>query len=398
VITSQLRRSLSLVLACALAGAGLGCGGGGAKSATSSACTAAAARQLGQVAVRAYREAGHGVNVQAAVSVLKGSRPLQQAVARGDARAIQALLPHLVHGYIWRLQITRGARLLADVGSGDALAPTTGVLQDRAGSVVGSYRLAVLPDRAYADLVAHLSGGTVNISSAGRVLALGRPPGGAIVDGPGWTFNFAGVAFPSGPVQVALKIPSTLLPSTCSEAGAAAVYAAGQVAMTIYGEEASSAPVRQAVRVVQRFTPLLRSVAAGDPVGSHHALMKLLYNRMHIVRIRVLRHGKVLGDVGGPLVLGPSTAPLISNGHRVGTAVIAIQDDRGFQLLTRRFTGALTLLRIGGHQLLGQLNPGPAQLPDRGAVNYRGVRYEVFSFIAKAFPSGRLRISVLLPV
>ena len=58
------------------------------------------------------------------------------------------------------------------------------------------------------------------------------------------------------------------------------------------------------------------------------------------------------------------------------------------------------MLREGSHTLpvAGAISPGPASIPARGPVAYRGRTYEAFSFDAQAFPSGTLRISLLVPV
>jgi hypothetical protein len=44
---------------------------------------------------------------------------------------------------------------------------------------------------------------------------------------------------------------------------------------------------------------------------------------------------------------------------------------------------------------MGTLDPGPAAVPDRGAVAYADHSYEAYSFTGTAFPSGPLRISLL---
>ena len=46
----------------------------------------------------------------------------------------------------------------------------------------------------------------------------------------------------------------------------------------------------------------------------------------------------------------------------------------------------------------GLLTPGPAKIPGHGPVSYRHTSYEAFSFDAASFPSGPLRISLLLPL
>jgi len=86
---------------------------------------------------------------------------------------------------------------------------------------------------------------------------------------------------------------------------------------------------------------------------------------------------------------------LRTGGRVVGRFLTAIQDDAGYMKLARLFTGAEVLMRIGSRQVMGTLSPGPAQVPDRGTVSYRGRRYQAYSFRATAFPSGPLRISLL---
>jgi hypothetical protein len=46
----------------------------------------------------------------------------------------------------------------------------------------------------------------------------------------------------------------------------------------------------------------------------------------------------------------------------------------------------------------GLVAPGPASIPAHGPVTYRHVSYQAYSFEASAFPSGPLRISLLVPL
>ncbi|MEA2334092.1 MAG: hypothetical protein QOG40_582, partial [Solirubrobacteraceae bacterium] len=41
-------------------------------------------------------------------------------------------------------------------------------------------------------------------------------------------------------------------------------------------------------------------------------------------------------------------------------------------------------------------SPGP--IPTSGPVSYRGKRFRAYTFTAEAFPSGPLRITVLIPI
>jgi hypothetical protein len=119
---------------------------------------------------------------------------------------------------------------------------------------------------------------------------------------------------------------------------------------------------------------------------------------LHVVRVRATLHGRLIADVGGPHVLGPTAGKVRdAHGHVVGRFLLSVQDDMGYLILAHRFTGAQVLLRQGATQVIGNLVPGPAHVPARGEVVYRGVRYQAYSFTAQAFPSGPLRVSLLMP-
>ena len=115
------------------------------------------------------------------------------------------------------------------------------------------------------------------------------------------------------------------------------------------------------------------------------------------MRVRVTIGDRLLIDDGGPFVLAPVHGTLRSGGRVVGHFEMAIQDDAGYLKLARLFTGAEVLMRSGARQIMGTLDPGPASVPDRGAVAYRGRTYQAYSFSGVAFPEGPLRISLLLP-
>jgi hypothetical protein len=44
------------------------------------------------------------------------------------------------------------------------------------------------------------------------------------------------------------------------------------------------------------------------------------------------------------------------------------------------------------------LGPEPGSVPDSGPYEYRGRSFRVFTIHASAFPSGPLRINVLIPI
>jgi hypothetical protein len=119
---------------------------------------------------------------------------------------------------------------------------------------------------------------------------------------------------------------------------------------------------------------------------------------LHVVRVRATLGEKLVADVGGPHVLAPIRGDVRNaNGHIVGHFLLSVQDDLGYMILTHRFTGAQVLLRQGTEQIVGNLTPGPLQVPERGETIYQGVHYQAYSFSVEAFPKGPLRISLLIP-
>ena len=130
------------------------------------------------------------------------------------------------------------------------------------------------------------------------------------------------------------------------------------------------------------------------------AVTGLVYSHTHIVRLRVSRGSKLLADVGGPYILAPLSGTLRFHGRAVGRYVFSVQDDVGYAKIETRFIGAPLVLRTGSKNVPveGLLAPGPASIPEHGPVTYKHVVYQAYSFKASAFPSGPLRISVLVPL
>jgi hypothetical protein len=174
----------------------------------------------------------------------------------------------------------------------------------------------------------------------------------------------------------------------------------GVLATRIYGNELSGGEVRRDRRQVEGFQPLLSAVAKDDRSATVAAVASLVYAHTHIVRLRVTRAGKLLADVGGPYILAPVSGSLRRGGKEIGRYVLSVQDDLGYVKLVSRFLGVPLVLRAGSHTLPveGTLTPPPASIPNRGTIDYRGRTYVAVSFDVSAFPSGRLRVSVLTPL
>jgi len=78
--------------------------------------------------------------------------------------------------------------------------------------------------------------------------------------------------------------------------------------------------------------------------------------------------------------------------------VLSVQDDLGYVKLETRFVGAPVLLRAEGRRVPVEGNLAAAALPRSGPYRYRGRSYEIYSFVAEAYPSGALDVSLLVAV
>jgi hypothetical protein len=175
---------------------------------------------------------------------------------------------------------------------------------------------------------------------------------------------------------------------------------AGEVAQRIYGSELRSSETELDKRQIETYAPLLSAVESGEHAAVEAAVHSLVDSHTHIVRLRVDRGSELLADHGGPYILAPITGTLRVHGETIGHFVFSVQDDLGYVKLVTRFLDTPLVMRTdsGNVPVEGLLTPGPASVPDRGPVRYRGADYVAYSFRAQAYPNGRLRVSLLLAV
>ena len=365
-------------------------------------CPETVAATLGGIAGRIYREASSGSIAGQAVQRIRSSASLRSAVASGDSHATAAALRSLLAGQIVRVEVLRGSRVLASAGTGSAIAPVTGTLPGTGGA---RFVLSVQSDHAYVQVTNQVTGAEVVLLSGTRRL------GGTIATPPGTNLpasgqvkigshdyqlaSVSGTVYPSGALRVALLVPQSEIPACPPGAAATRAAVLGRVGERIYEEEAHSPYVAATVRRMEADRAFRSAVAARDPAATRRAIIGFFAAHIHVVRVRVTVGGKLLYDLGGPHVLAPVAGTLRQGGKVIGRFLMAIQDDAGYLRLAHLFTGGEVLMRTGSTQVEGTLKPGPANVPDHGAVTYRGRTYQAYSFTGTAFPSGPLRISLL---
>ena len=371
-------------------------------------CAATIGTTLRDVAQRVAGQAARGRTVSGAAARIARSMRLGDAVASNDPAAVTAALRPLLRSQIKRIVITRGNQTLVSVGHVAALGPVTGAITDRAGAAVGRFTLSTSTVGGVASLVHSLTGAQVVIVGSGRELATTlhpptvAPPASGLVSANGKNYSVASLAataFPAGPLRISLLSPAADSAWCGPTPAATEANALGAVAKRVYEGERASARTRQVLRHIARDPRFARAVAADDPAALRAQIVRFFQDpSLHVVRIRArTAQGTLVNDVGGPYVLAPASATVRLQGRTVGRVTASIQDDAGFIKLVQRFTGSDVILRAGTAQVpYSTLDPGPAKLPDRGTVNYRGRTYQVFSFTASRFPSGPLRASILV--
>jgi hypothetical protein len=170
------------------------------------------------------------------------------------------------------------------------------------------------------------------------------------------------------------------------------------VAQGIYAAEIHSHEVNADVAHITDSQALLSALASENEAAVYAAVHAIVYTpRWHIVRLRVLRAGRVLADVGGPDVIAPVSGTLRSNGKTIGTYVMSVQDDVGYVKLVSRFIGVPVDLYRNGAFLMGTLQPAPAAASTGSSVEVGSAAYEVQLLGARAFPNGTLTIALLVP-
>ncbi|HEX2016456.1 MAG TPA: hypothetical protein VGN69_07160 [Solirubrobacteraceae bacterium] len=365
-------------------------------------CAQTAAGALGTVLGRLYSASAAGSNVGEAIKRVQGSAPLTRAVGRGDRAATRLALNRLLKGQILRIRILRAGRLFVEVGSGQALGPSSGDLRGPSGRVVGRFILAVQGTHSFLSLARALTGVPVGIYAGGRLMpdpAAGGPTRLAASGPLTWhgqrfrALTLAATLYPSGPIDISMLVPSSGGPCGASTQETRALVL-GMVARRIYQGELSGSAVQAAVRHVSASRRFSRAIARGDRAEARASIIAFFTTHLHVVRVRVLRGGRPLVDVGGPAVLAPVSVPIRRGGRQIGVAVIAVQDDAGYVKLVHRFTGAKVVLYRDGQRVMGTLHPGPRSPPPDGEVSYHGHSFRSYSFTGTAFPSGPLQISL----
>jgi hypothetical protein len=194
------------------------------------------------------------------------------------------------------------------------------------------------------------------------------------------------------------KVGSSPVAAACGAASAAAVAEVDEIAARgIYNGEIHSREVRADAAHVIGSQALTSALASNDTAAVYDAVHTIVYTpHWHIVRLRVLKAGRVLADVGGPDVIAPVSGTLRWKGKRVGGYVMSVQDDLGYVKLVSRFIGVPLDLYRSGSFVMGTLQPAPTRVRRGSSIDVHGSTYTVDLLSAQAFPSGRLDVALFV--
>jgi hypothetical protein len=395
--------------------------------ASASSCTTPVLGALDDIAKRIYHEGVASERTGSAISYVEHSSRLRKAIERNDPRAARAATRALLAtGHLTDLRVVRdpaasagggGAasrgHVLVNVTSPAAVAPLHGRILGASGQPIATFTTSVWADQSLIDEIDGLTQSHTVLREPGRTVAGSpkllsaephAPQGTLTVHKVKYAYtSFPASSYPEGrPLRIyLLRSLASIAPLCAASRTATLVNTLKSVAQIIYSGERGPRALVQ-VRRAQSNRPLLRAVAARDPHATTLAIDKLL--TQHIVRIRVTVHGHLLADVGGPYVIAPVSAPLRLHGRTIGTMTLSIQDDEGYKRLAQRLAGleVLMYMQAAGSSAPAQLvkstfSPPPSAVPARGPYEYEGRSFQTFTLHAQAFPSGPLRVVLLIP-
>jgi hypothetical protein len=194
---------------------------------------------------------------------------------------------------------------------------------------------------------------------------------------------------------VANVIPRTSSePKSCS---AAVLDTRARVLEHVYHEGVQSERVDSAVSVIEHSQALREAVASGNRAAALQAAQALLATG-HLTDVSVTRGGQPFVELGGPAVTPVRGTLKGAGGAPIASYVTSVWSDKGFLAEARGISqGAVVLRTPGGTSVGGSRSLGAGALPPEGTLSQRGVAYSYTSFPAEAYPSGALRVYLLIP-
>jgi hypothetical protein len=173
------------------------------------------------------------------------------------------------------------------------------------------------------------------------------------------------------------------------------------VLQRVYGEGVHGERIGSAEYLIGRSGALRAAVESGNRAAALIAARALLKTG-HLTNLIVTRAGQQLVDVGGA-ALAPLHGTLTgANGAPIASYVASVWADDGFLIEATGISQGIVALHDGPSWIAepgtrGVATLRSATLRDEGTLTLEHVPYTFTSFPAEAYPSGALRVYLLLP-
>jgi hypothetical protein len=193
---------------------------------------------------------------------------------------------------------------------------------------------------------------------------------------------------------VTIEPASSTAGTSCA---ATALRALASVLDRVYREGVSSERTASAEYLIESNVPLREAVEADNKAAAQKAAKALLATG-HMTNLRITRGARTFIELGGP-ALAPLQGTLkSSSGVPIASYVTSVWADEGFLIEGEGITQGLVTIREGVHSVGGSRTLTTQALGTEGTLLRGHARYQYTSIPAEAYPSGALRIYLLLPL
>jgi hypothetical protein len=141
----------------------------------------------------------------------------------------------------------------------------------------------------------------------------------------------------------------------------------------------------------------LRSAVESDNRAAARAAAHALLATGHLTNLTVTRDGQTLVELGGPALTPLQGTLMGAGGAPIASYKASVWADNGFLIEAGGITQGVVVLRANDRSVGGSRSLGSGALADEGALTLEHIAYDYTSFPGEEYPSGALRVYLLIP-
>ncbi len=175
------------------------------------------------------------------------------------------------------------------------------------------------------------------------------------------------------------------------------------VLQRVYREGVHGERIGSAEYLIAHSAPLRAAVESGDRQAALAAAHALLATG-HMTNLSIRRDGRPFVSLGGAAIAPLHGAITGASGTPIASYLASVWADNGFLIEGEGITQGLVALRAAGgaialvgHSAYAASALGAGPLQEEGSLTLAHVGYSYTSFPAQAYPSGALRVYLLMP-